>query len=147
MSEPVTLTVGAIVALAFTKFIESSSTAVANKLTPNVLEKIDNLRVKILKRLGGIPEIAAISQQSSITERQVQLITPHLEKALRDDSEFAKEIRKIANEVHQEINIGQVLGKDIQNVYGGSAVQINNPEAPIFTGDISGGDFDFTWNK
>jgi len=41
MSEPATLTVGVIAALAFTKFLGSSAGEAAKKLTPLILEKED----------------------------------------------------------------------------------------------------------
>jgi hypothetical protein len=65
---------------------------------------------------------------------------------MREDGSFAQEVRQLANEINQEINIGEILGNN-QTVYGGSAVQINDPNAPVFTGDISGGTFNFTFNK
>ena len=36
-------------------------------------------------------------------------------------------------------------GQYIQRVYGGSAVQISDPNSPVFTGDISGGTFHFSF--
>jgi hypothetical protein len=150
MPEPVTLTVGAIAALAFTKFLESSAGEAAKKLTPLILEKIDTLRRKIWTRLRGIPEIDAlqgtVEDSGKVTDPQINLLTPHLEAAMREDSTFAQEVRQLANEINQEINIGEILGNN-QTVYGGSAVQINDPNAPVFTGDISGGTFNFTFNK
>lgn len=147
MTEVVTLTVGAIAALAFKKFIEESSAGIANRLTPVMLEKIGKLRDKILEKIGQIPEVDALSDHSEIDDRQIALITPHLEEAMRGDTVFAQEIRQLAGEINKEGNIDQILDQNKQNVYGGSVVQINNPEAPVFTGDISGGSFNFTWNK
>jgi hypothetical protein len=147
MTEPITLTVGAIAALAFTKFLESSAGEAAKKLTPAVLDKIEALRTRIWNRLRGIPEIdelnATVEKGEFVTDQQIKLLTPHLEAAMKEDNAFAQEVRQLANEINQEINIGEILGENVQNVYGGSAVQINDPRAPIFTGDISGGNFTF----
>ncbi|MEH2144419.1 MAG: hypothetical protein V7K54_19720 [Nostoc sp.] len=151
MSEPVTLTVGAIAALAFTKFLESSTGEAAKKLTPIVLEKMDALRKKIWAKLRGIPEVDVLNDTAEssgkVTEPQIKSLTPHLEAAMKTDDGFSQEVRQLAREINQEINIGEILGTNIQNVYGGSAVQINDPNAPTFTGDISGGTFNFTFNK
>jgi len=46
----ITLTVGAIAALAFTKFLETSAGEAAKKLSPAVLNKMEALRQKILLR-------------------------------------------------------------------------------------------------
>jgi len=150
MTEPITLTVGAISALAFAKFLESSSSEAGKKLTSLVIEKIDTLRNKIWAKLRGIPEVDAlkvtVENSGRVTEPQIRMLTPHLEAAMREDGSFAQEVRQLANEINQEINIGEFLGNN-QTVYGGSAIQINDPNAPVFTGDISGGTFNFTFNK
>ncbi|MEM9815536.1 MAG: hypothetical protein AAF827_03850 [Cyanobacteria bacterium P01_D01_bin.6] len=143
MADPVTLTVGAIAALAFTKFLESSAEEAAKKLTPAVLDKIESLRQKIWAKLRGIPEVdelnTTVEQGGQVSEAQVKLLTPHLEAAMKGDESFAQAVRQLAGEINQEINIGEILGENVLNVYGGSAVQINDPNAPVFTGDISGG--------
>jgi maleate cis-trans isomerase len=147
MTDPVTLTVGAIAALAFSKFLETSAGEAAKKLTPAVIDKIDNLRQKIWHKLRGIPEVdelnAAVESGNSVTEQQIKLLTPYLETAMKTDPAFAEDVRQLASEIHQEINIGEILGENVMNVYGGSAVQINDPKAPVITGDISGGNFTF----
>jgi hypothetical protein len=150
MSEPVTLTVGAIAALAFTKFLESSAGEAAKNLTPVILGKIDTLRKRIWAKLRGIPEVDALNvtveNGGKVTDPQINLLTPHLEAAMREDSSFAQDVRQLAIEINQEINIGDVLGNN-QTVYGGSAVQINDPNAPVFTGDINNSTFNMTFNK
>lgn len=151
MPEPITLTVGSIAALAFTKFLESGAGEAAKQFTPVVLEKMDALRKKIWAKMRGVPEIQAlniiIENGDKITDPQIRSLTPHLEAAMREDDGFAQEIRQLASEISREINIGEILGTNIQNVYGGSAVQVNDPNAPTFTGDISGGTFNFTFNQ
>jgi hypothetical protein len=151
MPEPITLTVGTIAALAFTKFLESSAGEAAKEFTPMLLGKMDTLRKKIWVKLRGIPEVdtlnMTIENGGKVTDPQIRQLTPHLEDAMRADYNFAQEVRQLASEINQEIDIGEILGKNIQNVYGGSAVQINDPNAPVFTGDISGGTFNFTFNK
>ena len=147
MADPVTLTVGTIAALAFTKFLESSAGEAAKQLTPAVINKIDTLRQKIWHKLRGIPEVdelnATVESGGKVTEQQIKLLTPHLEAVMKADKSFAEEVQQLASEINQEINIGEILGENVMNVYGGSAVQINDPKAPIFTGDISGGTFTF----
>jgi len=147
MSEPTTLTVGAIAALAFTKFLESSAGEAAKKLTPLILEKMDTLRKKIWAKLRGIPQIDAlkvtVENGGKVTDPQIRQLTPHLEAAMREDGSFAQEVRQLANEIDQEINIGEILGNN-QTVYGGSAVQINDPNAPVFTGNIENSTFNIT---
>jgi len=145
MADPVTLTVGTIAALAFTKFLESSAETAGQTITAAILSKMETLRQKIYAKLRGVPVAddlnAAAEKGETVSEEQVTQLTPHLEAAMRDDNTFAQEVRQLASEINQEINIDQILGKNVQNVYGGSAVQqnINDPSAPVFAGDIYGG--------
>ncbi|MEH2240175.1 hypothetical protein [Nostoc sp.] len=48
--------------------------------------------------------------------------------------QFGKEVQSLAQEIHQEINIGKVQGKNVQNVYGGEAFQSNDAKAPTVQG-------------
>ena len=141
MTEPLSLTVGSIAALAFSTFIKGSVTEAAKKLTASTLEKIENLRLRIWSKLRGVPEVAllksTVEQSQQITEEQIRQITPYLEQAMSRDSEFSQSIQKLAYEIDQEININDVIGQNVQNVYGGSAVQITDPNAPVITGDIN----------
>ena len=151
MVEPVTLTVGSIAALAFTKFLESSAGEAAKKLTPAILDKIEALRKTIWDKLRGIHEVDALNTSvetgSKISDDQINnILAPHLETAMQQDTSFAKAVQKLANEINQEINIDEILGENVQNVYGGSAVQINNPNAPVIQG-VSGGTINITYNN
>ena len=147
MPEPITLTVGTIAALAFTKFLESSAGETGKQLTQKVLEKINELRKKILDKLHGIPKVealkASVERDGKLSDEQINNdLVPHLESAMTGDEEFAKEIQKLASEIDRDIDISEILGKNVMNVYGGSAVQINDPNAPVLSG-ISGGIFTF----
>ena len=142
MTDPATLTVGTIAALAFSKFLETSAGEAAKKLTPAVLKKMDALRAKIWAKLRGVPVADklqnTVEKDERVTEQEIQQLTPLLEQAIKSDPNFAKEIQQLAIEINQEIEIGDILGKNVQNVYGGSPVQINDPTAPVFT-NVEGG--------
>ena len=150
MANPVTLTVGAIAALTFTKCLESSAGEAAKKLTPFVLEKIETLRQKLWVKLRGIPAVdelnAIVEKGEKVTEQQIKLLIPYLESAMKEDAAFAQEVQHLTSEITQKINIGDILGENIQNVYGGLAIQIHDPNAPVFTGNISGSTFNCTYN-
>ncbi|MEA5466845.1 hypothetical protein [Leptothoe sp. PORK10 BA2] len=122
MADPVTLTVGSIAALAFTKFLESSAGEAAKQLTPAVLDKIDTLRQAIWAKLRGIPEVDAlkvtVEKGGPVSEQQVQLLTPYLDAAMKADPAFAQELRQLASEINQEINIQQGSGGEVWNVIG-----------------------------
>lgn len=147
MPEPLSLTVGSIAALAFSTFLQSTTKEAAKKLASGTIEKVNDLRMQIWSKLRGTPEVDQlqydIEKGQQITEEQIRLLTPHLESAMAEDAEFSQLIQKTAYEIHQEINIDDVIGQNVQNVYGGSAVQITDPDAPVFTGDISNSSMTF----
>ncbi|MDV3351310.1 hypothetical protein QGP82_21580 [Leptothoe sp. LEGE 181152] len=152
MADPVTLTVSSIATLAFTTFLESSTEEVTQKLTKAVLEKINTLRAKIWAKLRGIPAIhelsATVEKGGQVTPQKIdKLITPYLEAAMKEDPSFAEEIRQLACEINQEINISETLAENVQNVHGGSAVQINDPKAPVIAGDVNESTLNFNINN
>lgn len=122
MVNPVTLAVSSIASLAFTKFLESSAGEAAKKFTPAILEKIDTLRRAIWIKLRGIPDVdalnTAVEEGGPVSEHQVQLLTPHLEAAMKADPNFDQQIRRLASEINQEINIQQGSGSESWNVIG-----------------------------
>lgn len=147
MADPITLSVGAIAALAFTKFLESSAGEAAKKLTPALLDKIEALRQTIWTKLRGTPaagEVGAIVEGGgTLTQQQLELLVPHLEEAMTADPAFGETVRQTAQQIHQEITIGEIQGKNVQNVYSGNATQINDASGQVFSGNITGGTFNF----
>ncbi|MEN8443650.1 MAG: hypothetical protein ABG776_01420 [Cyanobacteria bacterium J06555_13] len=137
MPDPVSpLTVGSIATLALTKFLESSAGEAAKQLTPTVLAKIDTLRQKIWTKLRGNPEVKALTTTietiGQASEQQVQQLTPCLEKAMQADIAFAQEIRQLANEINQEINIHQGSDGEVWNVIGKAEKnEFTDNKAPI----------------
>lgn len=124
MADPVTLTVvaSAILSLVFKPYLESTAEQVAEKLNPVVLSKINALRQKIWQKLRGIREVEELNKTveagGTVTEQQVKLLTPHLEAAMKDDPAFDREIRNLAQQIQQEININQGSGSEVWNVIG-----------------------------
>ncbi|XHR85101.1 MAG: hypothetical protein ACFKPT_12810 [Gloeotrichia echinulata GP01] len=126
--EPITLTAASIATLVFTKAFETT----IEKATESVLQKLARLREKIIQKFQGTPNAAtAITKAEEGSKADVNLVAAYLQKAMDSDAKFAEEVQTLAKEIHQEINIGKVEGKNVQNVYGGKASQINDSKAPI----------------
>jgi hypothetical protein len=115
-----TLTVGAIVALAFTKFIEAGSSELAKKFTAESIEMIDKLLKMIWSHLKGkssVEEIrTSIEKNNRVTPDQLNQIATYLHVAMDEDLQFANEVRLLA----QEIEKGRISDQNnmIQHNYG-----------------------------
>lgn len=126
------LTAGAIATLAFTKFFDKA----IEKFAEATLAKMDELRQKIWQKLRGKPQLEAALQdaENGSQEKLETIVAPHLEEAMNTDKQFAQEVQTLAQEIQQEINIGEIQGRNVQNVYGGEAFQSNDANAPTFQG-------------
>lgn len=122
MTDPITtLTVTAIADLAFKKFLETAAGEAAKKFTETALNKMDDLRKKIVGRLSGVPAAqAAIAklEDSAGTKADLETVADYLKIAMREDPQFADELKVIA----QEIKAGKIQdnSKMEQNNYDSS---------------------------
>jgi hypothetical protein len=125
------LTASAIATLVFTKAIEKT----AEKLTEAGLEKLNQLRLKIIEKFRGNQKAeAAIAGAEKGLKPELQKVVSYLEVAMDADDSFAQEVQTLAYEINQEINIGEIQGRNVQNVYGGQGYQSNDSNAPTFQG-------------
>jgi adenosyl cobinamide kinase/adenosyl cobinamide phosphate guanylyltransferase len=129
--EPATLTAAMIATLAFSKAIEKT----AETLTASVLNKLNNLRKKIWQRFQGNQKLeqTLAKAQKEGSKADVDLISAYLQVAMDTDPKFAQDIQQLAEEINQEINIGKIEGRNVQND-GGEAFQSNDANAPTFQG-------------
>ena len=129
--EPITATT--IANLAFTKIFEKT----IEKFTEATWNKIDALRKKIWDKLAGNEEAKkALTATETGSKESLQLVAQYLESEMQWDENFAQEVKNLARDIQQEIEIGEMRGENIQNVYGGEGNQYNNKDnkAPIFQG-------------
>lgn len=90
------LTAGAIITLAFTKIFEKT----INKFTEATLGKIDELRKRIWKKLGGNSRaesaLAAVEQGNKAELKRLEI---YLEDAMHSDPQFADEVQLLAQQI------------------------------------------------
>jgi len=136
--EPVSLTAAAILTLAITKAIEKT----VETITESTLEKLKLLRQKIWDKFKNKPNVQnALTKAEEGSKADLDLAAAYLQVEMDSDDQFGAEIQSLAKEIHQEINIDKVEGKNIQNISGGegyqsndSSNQSNNSKAPTFQG-------------
>lgn len=108
MTDPVSLTAGAIATVAFQKFIESSAGELGKKYTMEAIAKMESLLKRIWTKLRGKPRVeevkASVEQTHKIAPEQINQIAAYLQVAMDDDPQFADEIQLMA----QQINAGKI---------------------------------------
>jgi len=129
--EPVSLTAAAIVTLVITKAIEKT----VETVTGSTLEKLNLLRQKIWHKFQGKPKVQeAFTKAEQGSKEDLNLVAAYLQVEMDTDTQFGQEVQSLAKEIHQEINIGKIQGKNVQNVYGGQGFQNIDSKAPIIQG-------------
>ncbi|WP_414623885.1 hypothetical protein [Calothrix sp. CCY 0018] len=127
------ITTSAIATLAFTKAFEKS----IEKFTEATWNKISALRKKIWQKFGKNEAAQnALTAADTGSQQDLDLVAQHLEQEMEWDTNFAQEVQTLAREIQQEINIGEIQGQNVQNVYGGQAEQniVTGNNAPVIQG-------------
>ncbi len=127
------ITAATIATLAFTKAFEKT----IEKFTEATWSKIEALRKKIWQKLSGNKQAQKVLTAAETGSKEdLKLVAQFLEQEMEWDKNFAQEVQTLAREIDQEINIGQIQGQNVQNVYGGEAQQnnANNTNAPVIQG-------------
>jgi hypothetical protein len=122
MADPVTLTAATIASFAFSKFFESSFGKLGEKFTESALVKMEELRRKIWDKLGSnskaVTALRAIEEGSKADLTRLEV---YLEDEMKDDPQFAQEVKKLAEEIHAgkiQDNSQMVMNIDGQNNTG-----------------------------
>lgn len=151
MTDSLTLTASVIANLAFTEFLKASSGEAAKQLTAATLSGLSDLRQQIWSRLRGVPAAetakATVEAQAALTPDQLEQLVPALAAAMQADPTFAGQISQLANGLSQQPGVSTLLWQNIQAVSGGTATQVNDPTAPVFTGTISGGTININYHS
>lgn len=123
MTDPISLTAGAIATLALQKFVESGAGELAKKFTTEAIMKIGLLWERIKTKLKGksdkLDEALVKVEQGDLAS--LDTVTKHLDVAMEDYPDFATEIRTIAH----EITLNQIQDSSSMNQtnYGGTNYQ------------------------
>jgi len=123
MTDPMTLTAGAIATLAFQKFVEAGAGELAKKFTEAGLKKMDELRKTIWAKLKGkSPKLdEALVKVEQGDRAALDTVTKFLDVAMEDYPDFAAQIQQLAH----EITLNQIQDNSSMNQtnYGGTNFQ------------------------
>jgi hypothetical protein len=62
-------------------------------------------------------------------EEEQKKLEAHLSETLTSDPSFNQEVKQLATEIYQAIQ--EVDAHNVQQVYGGQGLQVNDPKAPV----------------
>ena len=100
------LTAKVIATLAFTFSIEKNTEII----TQATLRKINQLQSKIEQKLLRNKNLEIVLTEAEIVEEaDLETVVTEVQVAMDEDEQFSQEIQKIAGEIQQEINIGNII--------------------------------------
>ncbi|MBW4595038.1 MAG: hypothetical protein KME46_19555 [Brasilonema angustatum HA4187-MV1] len=130
--EPVTLSAAAIIGFIFTKV---SETLIGKATEAVVIPKINELRQKIVSKLGIYHKAKAeIDKEAQGLQPDLKRLETYLNLAMEEDSQFQEEVSHLADEINQELE-AEGKGSNIMNVYGGKAYQQNHNKGKFYNAD------------
>jgi Clp amino terminal domain, pathogenicity island component len=136
-----------ILLLAFTEPLQPRVAESSKHPTIFSLVHLSELRQQILNHLQGESGVTAIisliEAQGTLVPDQIQFLVPALAVAMQSDSSFANRISQLANAISQELSANKLSEQNMQSVAGGTATQVNAPNAPTFAGSVTGSTFNF----
>jgi hypothetical protein len=111
------------------KLLEGSFGKLGEKLTEGTLKKMGELRQLIWNRLRGKPGAEpALKAAETGSEADLKQVIALLQAEMEQSPEFARELSQVAEQI---INIASVEGRNVQNIYGGQGMQVNDAHAPV----------------
>ncbi|WP_448601688.1 hypothetical protein [Thermoleptolyngbya sp.] len=150
MIDPLSITAGTILAYALPKLLDASLEKVGELLTEEAInqakQKSQSLRQAILRRLNPEKqkqlEQAMAAAETSPDQRQK--LEEWLDRMMREHPEFAAELRTLAQEIHQIINVDTGQARNVQQVFaGGQGLMAPDANAPVIQ---AGANAQFTFN-
>jgi ferritin-like metal-binding protein YciE len=112
------------------QLMEGIFSNLGEKISEAGLEKINALCKAIGARLGGNPKAEeALTASAQGDVKAVETVAAYVQLAMNEDEAFAAELQELAAQI---IQIGQMEGQNIQNIYGGQGQQITGEKATVY---------------
>ncbi|WP_293330076.1 hypothetical protein [Microcoleus sp. CAWBG58] len=64
-------------------------------------------------------------------EKEQATLKEYLCKVLESDSLFNREVGQLANEIHQAIQFDDINAQNVQQIFGGQGLQVNDPKSQV----------------
>ncbi|MBF2046833.1 MAG: hypothetical protein IGS54_05600 [Elainella sp. C42_A2020_010] len=134
MIEQLTLVLATpIVKAILDKFYEGVGTKLGEKAVELLPEKVKQLGqlvwVKCLRGKPGTEEM--LQQAANGSDQQQQRLAQYLHQVLETDVTLRQEAQKLAEEIHQVVQFEDVNARNVQQVFGGQGLQVNDPKSQV----------------
>ena len=118
--------------MALNEIIKGGAGELGKGLAGGTLAKVNKLGEMIWSRIKGKPGIeAAIPKLEQGDPKTITKVQGQIDEVLQDEkSTFVQEVKQLAAEIHQEIQ-SEVKAKNVQPIFGGQGLQVNDPQAPV----------------
>ncbi|MEO0827681.1 MAG: hypothetical protein AAFX95_19505 [Cyanobacteria bacterium J06639_16] len=118
------------------KKLEDSATKLGEAAVAKVNEKVQQLGNVIWQRCfkGKPTDVAQLPEQAAKPEAEAerQKLLDYLGSVLDRDNDFTQEVKQLAGEIHQVVfEMKDINAKNVQQVFGGQGLQVNDSKAPI----------------
>jgi hypothetical protein len=120
------------------KFVEGGAGELGKKLTEPVAEKVMALGQTVWQRIrGNSPAVAVLEGAAQEKPEDIQKLTKYLHSLWKDEqSEFAAEVKKLADEIHFELTQIEDNSTMTQINYGGKNSMNRVTEGTVHIGDV-----------
>lgn len=123
MLEPISTTAAmAIAKIAFDKFIEGGAGELGKNLTVAISQKVQKLGTLVWNRIrGNAKAVEVLEKAAEEKPEEMQKLKNYLHGLWKDEnSEFAREVKKLADEIHFELTQIEDNSSMTVNNYGGT---------------------------
>lgn len=129
----------AIAKIALDKFVEGGAGELGKKLTEPVAEKVKQLGNTVWNRIkGNAAAVTVLEGAAQEKPEDVQKLKNYLYALWKDEqSEFATEVKKLADEIHFELTQIEDNSVQIQNNYGGTNSQNRISGGNVYQGNVT----------
>lgn len=105
----------------------------ARKSLKGITQKVQQLAQAVWPRLKGNQEALKVLQAAEKgSVEDTQKLKNYLDALWTKNPEFGQQVQQLAKEIHFELTRNDIQAENVQQIFDGQGLQVNNPAAPTF---------------
>lgn len=130
------VTAATILSYALPKLLDASIAKIGESLTESSIGKVRQLGEQLLQKIRNKLQkheqaSKVLTQAEQGSDEDVRKLEDYLQKMLDKEPELAQELQAIMHKIEQTIQIDAPNARNILQVSGGQALQVNDPQSPV----------------